>query len=163
MDVSLHERRLSVESSKASPAIDTVAMRSGIWSPDWPAMVLDRGLTVGSSGGHGIMGCSVDEYVPGQRVRFTFSAPRGFHGWHEFTVVPADGCCDLRHTLVVEPVGLTRVLWPMVLRPLHDALVEDAFDEAEQRLTGSHTKSEWSWWVRLLRRVFLTLQRFRRG
>ncbi len=164
MDVNLHERRLSVGAAEVAPIIDSLASEQGVWpSASWAPMVLDRGLAVGSEGGHGIIGYSVDEYVPGQRVRFRFSAPRGFHGWHEFAVVPAVGSCDLRHTLVVEPRGLTRFSWPVVFRPLHDALIEDALDKAEEHLGSPRPVSPWSWRVRFLRWAFGTVRRLRRG
>lgn len=164
MDVNLHERRLDIEATKAAPIINTLATSEGVW-PDahWPPMVLDRGLSVGSKGGHGIIGYSVEEYVPGQRVRFRFSSPKGFDGWHELALIPADGACDLRHTLVVEPHGIARVSWPAVLRPLHDALIEDAFDAAQARVGASSPPSEWSLWVRLLRRAFAALRQLRHG
>ncbi len=164
MAVNLHERRLEVEAAEAAQIIDTVASKRGVWpSEDWPPMVLDRGLTVGSEGGHGMIGYSVDEYVPGQRVRFTFSAPPGFLGWHEFAVLPAVGSCDLRHTLVVEPQGLVRISWPVVFRPLHDALIEDALDKAEEHTGRPRPVSPWPWQVRFLRLALRTVRRLRRG
>ena len=47
-----------------------------------------------------------------------------------------------------------RVVWPLVIRWLHDAVVEDLFDRAEQALgTGPAQPGRWSPWVRLLRRI----------
>ncbi len=113
MAVNLHERRLEVEAAEAAQIIDTVASKRGVWpSEDWPPMVLDRGLTVGSEGGHGMIGYSVDEYVPGQRVRFTFSAPPGFLGWHEFAVLPAVGSCDPRPWAASLPTARRRASTP---------------------------------------------------
>jgi hypothetical protein len=43
--------------------------------------------------------------------------------------------------------------WPIAVRWMHDALIEDAFDNAEREVTGSVTKpARWSRWVRFLRR-----------
>ncbi|MEM1418366.1 MAG: SRPBCC family protein, partial [Myxococcota bacterium] len=50
------------------------------------------------------------------------------------------------------PLG--SLYWSLVVRPLHDALIEDAFDNAERALTGDVARpARWSLRVRLLRRV----------
>lgn len=104
----------------------------------------------------------VSEYVPGQRVKFKLTRPRGLDGWHEFAVMPAYGACDLRHTLVVDARGLMRFWWPAFIRPLHDALIEDAFDNAEAKEGLSRSQRQWSWWVRTLRVATRTLAKRRR-
>lgn len=156
MDVNLHERRFPVPADRVGGLIDSLVDDDGFWPSDrWPALRLDDGLRMGSAGGHGPIRYTVDEYVPQRRVRvrFRFSAPRGFGGWHELAVVPAGDGCDLRHTLSVEPHGLARVSWPLAIRPLHDALIEDAFNEAATSLGLDAPTSSWSTWVRWLRRA----------
>ena len=154
MAVNLHERRFPVSADRVGELIDSVADRDGVWPSDrWPAMRLDDGVQVGSAGGHGPIRYTVDEYVPHRRVRFRISAPRGLDGWHELAVVPAGQGCDLRHTLAVEPKGLARVTWPLAIRPLHDALIEDAFDEAATSLGLDRSDTRWSRWVCWLRRA----------
>ena len=101
MAVNLHERRFSIPADRVGELIDSIAEPDGVWPSDrWPTMRMDDGLQVGSAGGHGPTRYTVDEYVPHRRVRvrFRFSAPRGFDGWHELAVVPAGDGCDLRHT-----------------------------------------------------------------
>jgi len=39
------------------------------------------------------------------------------------------------------------------IRWLHDALLEDAFDKIENQLCNEEKKSEWTPWVRILRRI----------
>ncbi len=155
MDINLHERHFPVPPEQVGALIDSLAGDDdAVWPSDrWPALWLKNGLQLGSVGGHGPIRYSVDEYVPGRRVRFQFSGPRGFLGWHELTVVPAHDGCDLRHTLSIDPRGLARVSWPVVIRPLHDALVEDAFDNAATTLGLDGIRPRWSWWVRCLRRA----------
>jgi hypothetical protein len=51
----------------------------------------------------------------------------------------------------VEQAALT---WPLIFRPLHEALIEDSLDDAERALGGEPPAREWSPWVRLLRRLF---------
>lgn len=115
--------------------------------PTWPRMRFDRPLGVGARGGHGPIGYVIEEYEPGARIRFRFTAPRGFHGYHEFT---AKGP-ELRHSLIMRTTGTARLTWPLLFRPLHDALVEDALDRACAAMGVAHTPARWSPYVRLLR------------
>ncbi|MCA1626683.1 MAG: hypothetical protein LC742_01790 [Acidobacteria bacterium] len=58
----------------------------------------------------------------------------------------------LRHVLEVRVAGMARLSWPLAFRWLHDALIEDALDRAENFGRPSPVKQrEWSWWVNLLR------------
>jgi hypothetical protein len=50
-------------------------------------------------------------------------------------------------------VGKATAIWLMAIRPLHDALIEDAFDKLENQLTNESKTSPWSWWVKFLRRL----------
>ncbi len=151
----VHERLLAAKGSEVGALVDTVSAGRGdrLWpGTPWPAMKLDRGLSVGAAGGHGPIRYTVTAYVPGTWVRFTFTGPRGFHGFHEFAVLPVDAeRTVLRHTLAMRTTGLARLAWPLVWRPLHDALVEDALDRAELACTnGTARRAHWSPYVRLL-------------
>ncbi|HMU81621.1 MAG TPA: acyl-CoA dehydrogenase family protein, partial [Microthrixaceae bacterium] len=56
----------------------------------------------------------------------------GFVGHHWLEVLPqAAGGAVLRHTLRMHTRGLARFTWPVAIRPLHDALLEDALARAE--------------------------------
>jgi hypothetical protein len=116
-------------------------------------MQMDRPLAVGAVGGHGPIHYEVSQYRPGEIVRFVFTAPAGFEGFHEFAVEPSgEATCLLRHEISMRLHGLARVSWPLVYRPLHDALLEDALDCAE-RACGSDRVGPptWSPYVRMLR------------
>ncbi len=151
----LHLRRLPVPPDRAGALIDGLASPAdALWPADrWPAMRLDRPLAVGASGGHGPVRYTVAAYTPGRGVRFRFRAPRGFDGFHEFTAGPAHGGgAVLRHRLVIRAHGPALLTWPLVFRPLHDALLEDCLDRAEHALTGTvRAPARWSPYVRLLR------------
>jgi hypothetical protein len=110
-------------------------------------------LAVGVSGGHGPVRYRVVEHEPGRRVRFEFHPGFG-DGHHEMSVSQAGpGRVVLRHELVVAPRGVMRLAWPLAVRWLHDAVLEDLLDNAERELTGQvATPARWSWWVRVLRR-----------
>lgn len=119
-------------------------------TPAWPAMTFDGPLAVGATGGHGPVRYRVAEYEPGRRVRFDFTDPEG--GFHEIAVEPlGERRCRVRHVLEAEPRGLDRILWPTVVRPVHDTMVEEVLDNAERAATGACARPvRWSRWVRLL-------------
>jgi hypothetical protein len=120
----------------------------------WPPMRFDRPLQAGAVGGHGPVRYRVEEYTPGQRVRFAFTGPPGLTGTHDFSVEPAEAGAKLRHTIAGRASGAMLLAWPLLLRPFHDALLEDALDKAELALTGKVARpNRWSWWVRFLRRA----------
>lgn len=142
----VHERLLP---DAAGSLIDDLDQ---IWPEVWPRMWLDRPMAVGASGGHGLIRYTVDSYVPGEWVRFRVTAPRGFVGFHEFTSHDAPGGTVLRHTIAMSLHGSARLIWPLAIRWLHDAMIEDILDRAEHALTGSVAHpSQWSPYVRLLR------------
>ncbi|MFC9298714.1 SRPBCC family protein [Streptomyces sp. NPDC057011] len=146
----VHERLLHAKASEIGTLIDSLAgPTDSLWPTGaWPAMELDRGLSVGSKGGHGPVRYTVTAYVPGTWVRFTFTGPRGFNGFHELAVLPVDEeRTVLRHTLAMRTTGPARLTWPLAFRHLHDALLEDALDRAEGPTRGAR----WTPYVRLLR------------
>ncbi|MCL7936587.1 MAG: SRPBCC family protein [marine benthic group bacterium] len=152
----VHERTLPVSAGEAGALIDGLSSpRDRLWPRDaWPSMHLTPDLRVGACGGHGPIRYEVEAYEPGRRVRFRFFAPRGLKGFHEFAVVPAGEECALRHVLEARLEGLTRLSWPLLYEPLHDALIEDALDRAESALgTGAGRRESWSYRVRVLRRL----------
>jgi hypothetical protein len=82
--------------------------------------------------------------------RFRITGPDGFAGWHGWDVV-SNGETVLRHVVEAECRGWSRLLWPLVIRPIHDALHEDVLDAAEAALGGVPRPRKWSRWVRFLR------------
>ncbi len=120
---------------------------------NWPAMRFDRPLAVGASGGHGPIRYDVAEYQPGRRVRFAFTRPTGLHGYHEWAARPVAGGYELRHRLVANTTGWPVLSWPLIWRPMHDALIEDALDNAAAQLGAGSRPSRWSGYVRALRRI----------
>lgn len=135
--------------------IDSLASPDDALWPDqhWPAMKLDRPLGVGAVGGHGPIRYRVVQYEPTRRVRFSFIKPTGFHGYHEFEARPVATGCELRHALVMDTTGSAVVGWPLMWRPLHDALIENALDKATAQLICSAPITSWSRYVRTLRRA----------
>ena len=147
-----------------APAGDIGVLLDGISSPQdliwpapaWPRLTLDAGLAPGSRGGHGPIRYDVAEYEPGRRLRFTFDPRAGLRGHHEFRIVPEGPArCRLVHTIEGTARGRMLLLWPLVIRWMHEALVQDLFDRVERTATGrvSAGPARWSAWVRLLRRL----------
>lgn len=155
MDVlNIHERELHAGADVVGAVIDSIASeKDKLWPRSfWPALRLDRPLGVGAAGGHGPISYVVEEYRPGQIVKFRFTGPRGFDGHHWVEAIPMDERCTLlRHTIQMRIVGIALLSWPLVVRPLHDALMEDALALAQASLGVTPVIEPWSWWVRALR------------
>jgi hypothetical protein len=100
-------------------------------------MRLDRGLEVGSDGGHGPVRYRVARHTPGREVAFAFTPAFPVVGEHRLEVLDGpSGGTVLRHVLEGRPKGWLRLGWPLCFRWLHDALIEDAFDRTEAELAG---------------------------
>ena len=73
--------------------------------------------------------------MPGESIKFRFTGPKGFDGFHGYEWVKTlEDTIVLRHTLEMTTRGLAVLSWPVVYRPLHDALIEDSLATAEASL-----------------------------
>lgn len=152
----VHQRTLHASGAQAGALIDGLAQRGDrLWPGEmWPPVRFDRPLAVGAVGGHGPVRYVIEAYAPGRGIRCRFTAPRGFVGTHGFEVEDAGGGRTvLRHVLEMRTTGPALLSWPLVFRPLHDALIEDALDRAERSVGMKPAGARWSPWVRVLRRV----------
>ncbi len=161
----VHERVLRAPLSSVAALIDSLSSNDDLlWPRDrWPAMRFDRTLSVGATGGHGPVRYFVESYDPGRSIRFRFTAPRVFDGFHGYEAL-AEGPekTRLRHILKMNARGHGFLTWPLIFRPLHDALIEDSLDRA-QRFCGEEPEgARWSSSVRALRWVFRRSRRRRR-
>lgn len=152
----IHQRTIG-SSEQLGALLDTLATDADrLWPGDrWPRLRPDASLGVGARGGHGPVRYRVELYESSRRVRFRFERPRGFPGTHEFCVVAdGDAPAQLVHVLDARMSGAARLSWPLVFRPLHNALIEDALDNLERHVTGQLQRAaHWSTYVRTLRRV----------
>ena len=117
-------------------------------------MRFKEGLKLGSKGGHGPIRYTVSKLIAGELVQFEFSKPKGYHGNHRFEITeitPAK--TEIKHILEIRINGMALLSWPLAIRWLHDALIEDAFDKIENHFSGGHKRTNWSFWVRILRAV----------
>lgn len=157
MVTNVHERRLAVPVEQVGALLARLG-RPGdpLWpATRWPPMVLAGPLAVGVRGAHGPIRYRVTGYVPGRTIEFTFAPGVGMRGTHTFVADRVDnGCSVLRHVIDARTAGSMRLVWPLAMRWLHDAVVEDLMDRAEVVLdVGPATPARWSPWVRLLRRL----------
>jgi hypothetical protein len=136
--------------------IDSLASENDqLWPRDrWPAMRFAKELCVGASGGHGPVRYFVEAYQPGRSVRFRFTHPSGFDGFHGYELQESGSAeTVLRHVLKINLTGSARFGWPLLFRPLHDALIEDSLERASAFVGASSADRGWSTRVRLLRWV----------
>ena len=154
MTRNVHERTLLADASRVGDLLDSLgSSQDRLWPRDcWPSMRFDRPLQVGAIGGHGPIRYVVEGYNPGCAVWFRFTRPTGFKGGHRFDLESTvTGGTRLRHMLAMDLRGAARVSWPLIFRPLHDALLEDLLDRAAVAVGEPPAGQAWSLWVRILR------------
>jgi hypothetical protein len=154
--INIHEREFEVSHKQVGMLVDSLASDDDRLWPihTWPRMQFDRPLGIGAEGGHGPIGYFVEEYNPGKSIKFRFTNPKGFNGYHVFEIVKSTKhSVLLRHTVEMTLHGTAFVTWPTIFRPLHDALLEDALATAEASLGMIPQMKAWSPWVKLLRWV----------
>lgn len=153
----VHYRELPVPVSRVGPLLDGILEPDSIWpSAGWPALRLSDGLAVGSAGGHGPIRYQVSDYRPGSRVEFTFDPAIGLAGTHalELHAGPRPATTVVRHVLIGRPRGSALLAWPLAIRWLHDALIEDLLDNLATAAGHPPVRpARWSPWVRLARRA----------
>ena len=150
----IHERIINRPINQIGLLLDSLSSsKDKLWPHEkWPPMKFDRELREGSKGGHGPIRYYVKNYKPGKRIIFEFTGPSGFHGQHFFELeMKEPKSTIIRHTIDMKIKGPALISWPMLFRPLHDALIEDSFDKLETNLSLSQKNSNWSPWVKLLR------------
>ncbi len=156
MVTNIHQRTLNAPIENLAPLIDQLASSQDVFWPleRWPAMQFDRPLMVGAVGGHGSMiGYVVESYQPGREILFRFTAPEGIVGMHKLTLEALlDGKTQIKHVIEAQLEGKMVWMWPVVIRFLHDALVEDGMDKAEAWFERRIWKPRaFSPWVKTLR------------
>jgi len=153
----VHQRRFTAPAGEVGALLDSLASPDDrLWPREsWPPIVLDGPLREGSRGGHGPVRYAVALYEPGRTVSFRFEPSgivAGLNGHHTFEALPDGDATVLRHTIDAECGLGAWTRWTLVVRPLHDALLEDALDKAERSIKGGVARpARWSPWVRVLR------------
>jgi hypothetical protein len=156
--LNVHERVFRATPEQVGAMLDALSREGDpLWPRGtWPAVRFDRPLGPGAAGGHGDVRYVVETYQPGRFVRFRFRKPCGFDGVHYFEVQRRGRETALRHVIEMTTHGFALLSWPLLFGPLHDALIEDAFDNVEDFVSGDvKTPARWSWYVRFLRGLYM--------
>jgi hypothetical protein len=153
--VNVHQRRLEATRAQVALLIDSLGSPDDRFSPpDWPRIKFDRPLAPGATGGHGSMRYVVTAWTPGESIRFRFTKPTGFQGWHGLTVLGAsDDDCVLEHRIEMETEGQATLLWELATRHLHNAWAEDLLSQAQRAVGNKPLVVPWPARVRVLRRL----------
>ncbi|RED43569.1 hypothetical protein DFQ10_105169 [Winogradskyella eximia] len=155
--VNIHKRSINQPKEKVSELFKTLATSEDlVWPYDnWPAIKFKDGIQVGSRGGHGQIRYTIIEIVEGEFIKFQFSKPDGFIGFHELKIREIHKYeTEIRHEIHVKANFKASLLWVFVIRWLHDALIEDAFDKVENYFTTDKKVSTYNLWVKLLREIY---------
>jgi uncharacterized protein DUF2867 len=150
----VHERILEAPPAAVGALLDGVGgPHDALWpSPEWAPMWLEGPPAIGVAGGHGPLRYRITDYVAGRRIVFTLDPGQGLSGWHGFEVAPRGPGAVLRHTVEARACGRMRAVWPCVVRPVHDGIVEQVLDRAEISLgTGPAQPTRLSAIARLAR------------
>lgn len=132
--ISIHKRTIGQSIGVISDILNTLSSNDDkLWPKEkWPPMIFRKGLTVGAIGGHGPIKYSINTYIPGSLIEFTFVKPDGFKGVHRFEVTEIENNkTELKHTIDMMLSGKGILTWHIAIRWLHDALIEDCFDKVE--------------------------------
>ncbi|WP_178987941.1 hypothetical protein [Winogradskyella schleiferi] len=153
----VHTRRIHQPKEKVSKLFKTLATTNDLIWPyeNWPAIKFLEGLNVGSKGGHGSIRYTIIEFNEDDYIKFQFSRPEGFMGTHEFKIEALnENQTEIRHEINIQTTFETSLLWIFVIRWLHDALIEDAFNKVENYFTEAKKKATYNFWVKLLREIY---------
>ncbi len=153
--LNIHKREISQPKSEIAKLLKTLASDNDLMlaTEKWSPMILDNGLVVGSAGGHGPIKYFVKEYKQDHSITFQFTL-NGFNGFHTFEISEIEGDKTiLLHRIDMTTSGIVSLKWALVIRWLHDAYIEDAFDKVENYFTENKKKTEWSLWVKTLRKI----------
>lgn len=168
----VHQRRFASEPATVGLLLSRLGgPEDQLWPGSrWPAMVVPRPITVGDVANHGNVRYVVDDFRPGEALWFRFDPSSGLFGRHGFIVERCDdGTVALTHVLEAHPTGIGRLLWPLMIRAMHDQLLEELMDNAERLLPASvpipesertHLDGR-SRWGLMLRSMFAAANRLR--
>jgi len=156
--INIHKRKLQQPKAKVVELFKTIATKEDkIWPyQNWPAIRFKDTVKVGVKGGHGRIKYTIIQFTEGESIEFQFTKPDGFIGTHKLYLKELK-----RHqTEIVHEIKMNTstikatFLWVTVIRWLHDALIEDAFDRVENHFSKEKKVTKYSLWVKLLRAVY---------
>lgn len=156
-----HKRIINQPKQNISPLLKTLSAKDDkVWPKQyWPAIKFENGLSLGAVGGHGIIKYVIENYNQGESITFRFLKPKGFNGIHKFDINTInETTTEIKHSIDMETKGLATLQWMFVIRWLHDALIENAFDCVENNFLATKKFTKWNAWVHIWRFIFKTLR-----
>lgn len=153
--INIHKRVLSQPKHEVAKLFRTLGTENDLMlaTDKWSPLKLDKGLQVGSKGGHGPMKYFVTDFQEDNSITFQFDLT-GFNGFHKFHLTELEtNRTELSHIIDMTTTGAASIKWALAIRWLHDAYIEDAFDKVENHFTENKKSSQWSWWVVTLRKI----------
>lgn len=153
--INIHKREINQPKEEIVQLFKTLASENDLMlaTNKWSPMQLDKGLQIGSKGGHGPIKYHAVDYNPEAFIVFEFDL-KGFNGTHQFNILEINqNKTELSHIIDMTTSGLSTIKWVFAIRWLHDAYIEDAFDKVENHFSPTKKRSEWSIWVKLLRKI----------
>ncbi|MEW4922736.1 hypothetical protein [Algibacter sp. 2305UL17-15] len=152
----IHKRKVKQPKHKVSALLKTLSTKEDkIWPiAYWPAIRFDNGLKVGSKGGHGIIRYYIEDHKLGEYIVFRFLSPKGFNGIHKFEIMQIDKeNTEIQHSIIMNTEGMAALQWIFMIKWLHDALIENAFDRIENNFSEDKVFTTWNIWVRIWRYI----------
>lgn len=152
----IHRREFPVSAEVLGELLDSLSSQQDCLWPTryWQPMRFDRPLSVGAHGGHAPLVYDVASYEQGRAIDFEFQVPKGFDGGHSLEIVSkGPQSAELIHRVDMRTSAKAWLQWTLFFGPLHDALLEDAFVQAEHSLGLPEQDEAWSAWVKFLRWV----------
>jgi hypothetical protein len=152
--INSHNRIINQPKARLSLLFETLAASEDqIWPQEnWPAIRFKDDLKIGSKGGHGRIRYTIIEYRREDFIKFEFTKPEGFVGTHELSINSiSEDSSEITHVILMNTTFKASLLWVFVIRWLHDALIEDAFDKVENHFSEVKRTTAYNFWVKLLR------------
>lgn len=152
--INSHKRIINQPKEKVSDLFKTLATTNDqIWpAKNWPAMCFKEGLKIGSRGGHGRIHYTIIAFEAGNHIKFKFTKPNGFNGTHELSIkAMSEHASEIHHLIKMNTTLKASFLWVVVIRWLHDALIEEAFDNVQNYFSEEKKTATYSQWVVFLR------------
>lgn len=154
----IHKRKLPQSLIKVSPLLHTLGTdNDAVWpNENWPSIYFIEGLKKGSPGGHGIIKYTIVDYNKAGNIIFNFTKPKGFEGIHEFKLEAiSENETLITHDIQMHTTTIKATwFWIVAIRWLHDALIEEAFDNMESQFSEVKIKPKYTLWVKFLRCLF---------
>lgn len=154
--INIHNRMINKPISEVAAVLNSLSSDNDqLWPHEnWPPMKFDRDLSEGATGGHGPIRYVVTDYKPGKNILFKFIEPSSFKGNHWFELKEKEESkTEITHTISMNVSGSAIISWLIIIRPLHNALIEDSFDKAQLTLGLEYKRNKWTFWVMLLKSI----------